>query len=51
MHHLEYFFMQNNMTEMYKSGCFGSYLAMKMREPLIAVKFYQTLADHFFKSG
>lgn len=39
------------MTEMYKSGCLGSYLAMKMREPLIAVKFYQVLADNMFKEG
>ena len=51
MHHLDFYFKQKNMPEMYRSGCLGSYLAMKMKEPLIAVEFYRAIADHMFDAG
>jgi pentatricopeptide repeat protein len=51
MHRLDFYYQQKNMAEMYKSGCTGSYLAMKMKEPLIAARFYQVIADNMFEAG
>ena len=51
MHQLEFYYKQTDIAAMYKSGCIGSYLAMKMKEPLIAVEFYRAIADNMFEAG
>lgn len=44
-------FERKHFKQMFQSGCIGSYISMKMKEPLIAAKFYKQIADNLLESS